>query len=136
MVRPLRRKVAGWWFDGGYAQVGFNDSIAQIYAAAVKHGNPKAIVTFNPGVQLIRWTKAEDYTAGELNEPFKVVPRSRWVEGSQWHAFTFLGPSWSHRDTRFSTEKWASWVRAVVAHEGVVTLDMGPNWNPQEGPMG
>ena len=129
-------KVAGWWFDGGYAQVGFNESIAQIYADAAKHGNPQAIVTFNPGVQLIRWTKAEDYTAGELNEPFEVVPASRFVDGSQWHALTFLGSSWSDRDTRFPTEKWTSWVRKVVAHEGVVTLDMGPNWDPQDGPIG
>ncbi|HQI27608.1 MAG TPA: alpha-L-fucosidase, partial [Sedimentisphaerales bacterium] len=37
-------KVAGWWFDGGYKWVGFNEEIAQIYATAVKHGNPKAIV--------------------------------------------------------------------------------------------
>ena len=67
-------KVAGWWFDGGYEHIGFNDAIADRYAAAVKHGNPKAIVTFNPGVKVIRWTKAEDYTAGELNEP---LPSSR-----------------------------------------------------------
>ena len=66
--------VVGWWFDGGYAHVGFNESIAQIYAGAARHGNPKAIVTFNPGVRLVRWTKAEDYTAGELNEPFEMVP--------------------------------------------------------------
>ena len=64
------------------------------------------------------------------------MPTSRLVDGSQWHALTFLGSGWSRRDTRFPTEKWARWVRAVVAHEGVVTLDMGPNWNPQDGPIG
>jgi len=75
-------KVAGWWFDGGYAHVGFNDSIAPIYANAVKHGNPKAIVTFNPGVQLIRWTKAEDYTAGELNDPFGQMNQVRAIKAA------------------------------------------------------
>ena len=61
-------KVCGWWFDGGYKGVHFDEAIARIYADAVKHGNPQAIVTFNPGVKLIRYTQAEDYTAGELNK--------------------------------------------------------------------
>jgi hypothetical protein len=129
-------KVAGWWFDGGYTWVKFNEDIAQIYAQAVKHGNPKAIVSFNPGVSLVRHTKAEDYTAGELNDPFGVVPAGRWVNGSQWHALTFMGSQWSRRDVRFPTEKWAQWVAEVTAHEGVVTLDMGPNWDPKAGPIG
>jgi hypothetical protein len=129
-------KVAGWWFDGGYEHVKFNEAIAQVYAAAVKHGNPNAVVTFNPGVKLIRHTQAEDYTAGELNEPFNVLPASRWVEGSQWHALTYLGSRWSGRDTRYPAEKWAKWVSTVVSKEGVVTLDMGPNWDPQAGPIG
>ncbi|MBN2292529.1 MAG: alpha-L-fucosidase [Pirellulales bacterium] len=131
-----KEKVAGWWFDGGYEWIGFNEQIAEIYADAVKRGNPKAIVTFNPGVKLIRWTMAEDYTAGELNEPFGVIPTSRWVDCSQWHALTFLGSHWSGRDTRYATEKWASWVRAAVLAGGVVTIDAGPNWNPKEGSIG
>jgi len=129
-------KVAGWWFDGGYEWVGFNNRIARIYADAVKRGNPKAIVTFNPGVRLIRWTEAEDYTAGELTEPFKTIPSSRWVEGSQWHALTYVGSRWSARNTRFPAEQWAQWISKGVAQEGVVTLDMGPNWDPQAGPIG
>ena len=129
-------KVAGWWFDGGYDHIHFNEAIAQIYAAAVKHGNPNAIVTFNPGVKVVRHTEAEDYTAGELNEPFRVVPASRWLDGSQWHALTYLGANWGQRNTRHPKEKWADWVRAVVANGGVVTFDMGPNWDSRQGPIG
>ncbi len=129
-------KVSGWWFDGGYAHVGFNEAIASVYAAAVKHGNPRAMVTFNPGVKLVRHTRAEDYTAGELNEPFAVRPASRWVDGSQWHALTYLGSNWGQRNTRFSADDWARWVTAATAKEGVVTLDLGPNWDPQRGPIG
>ena len=66
-------RVAGWWFDGGYEWIGFHDEIADLYADAARSGNPEAIVTFNPGVKLIRWTRAEDYTAGELNDPFEVL---------------------------------------------------------------
>lgn len=129
-------RVAGWWFDGGYQHIGFNELIAEVYARAVKHGNPHAIVTFNPGVSLIRHTVSEDYTAGELNEPFTHVPASRWVRGSQWQALTFLGGGWSQRNTRYPAERWAKWVADVVAKGGAVTLDAGPNWDPNAGPIG
>ncbi len=129
-------RVSGWWFDGGYEWVGFDEETAQIYAEAARRGNPRAILTFNPGIGLKRWTRAESYTAGELVDPFDVVPSSRWVEGSQWHALTYLGSRWSARDTRHPTGRWVEWTRAVAAREGVVTLDLGPNWDPQVGPIG
>ncbi len=129
-------KVAGWWFDGGYQHIHFNEAIARVYAEAVKRGNPKAIVTFNPGVRVIHYTSAEDFTAGELDEPFSNIPASRWLEGSQWHALTFMGSQWGRRNTRYTDDQWAAWVKAVTAKGGVVTLDMGPNYNPQAGPVG
>jgi hypothetical protein len=129
-------KVAGWWFDGGYEHIGFNNSIGEAYALAVKHGNPNAIVTFNPGVKVIRWTKAEDYTAGELNEPLSVIPPGRWLDGSQWHTLTYLGDTWARRNTRFSDAQWIDWARQVTEKQGVFTLDVGPNYDPAIGPIG
>jgi hypothetical protein len=129
-------KVAGWWFDGCYRHVHFNDAIGDIYAAAAKHGNPHSIVAFNPGVELIHYCSAEDYTAGETNDPFGLTPASDQLDGSQWHALTFLGASWGQRNTRFPADHWAAWVKSVVDHGGVVTLDMGPNYDPQSGPIG
>ena len=129
-------RVSGWWFDGGYNQVGFSESIAQKYAAAVKHGNPHGIVTFNPGVSLVRHTRAEDYTAGELNDPFEMNPSSPLMDGSQWHALTFLGHAWAQRDTRFPAKRWADWARTVTDNGGAITFDMGPNWDPRAGPIG
>jgi len=129
-------RISGWWFDGGYDWVHLNEAIAQKYAAAAKHGNPQAIVTFNPGVKLVRHTQAEDYTAGELNEPFAIIPTSSSVNGSQWHALTFLGTMWAQRDTRYPAERWAEWAHAVTAKGGAITFDMGPNWDPKAGPIG
>ena len=129
-------KVAGWWFDGGYQHIHFNEDIASVYADAVKSGNKNAIVTFNPGVQLIRYTQAEDYTAGELRDPFFIVPKSRWVFGSQWHALTFLGSTWGQRNTREATERWRSWFKSVTTHGGAVTFDMGPNRDSKTAPIG
>jgi hypothetical protein len=129
-------RVAGWWFDGGYRHIQFNEAIAARYAKAVKHGNPRAIVTFNPGVEVIHYTQAEDYTAGELNEPLSMIPKGRWLDGSQWHALTYVGNTWGQRNTRFSNAQWAQWARAVTTHEGVITFDMGPNYQPSAGPIG
>ncbi len=97
---------------------------------------PRAIVTFNPGVRLVRHTRAEDYTAGELTQPFDVVPASRWVDGSQWHALTHLGSTWGRHDIRHPTGSWTAWVRAATAKGGAVTLDLGPNHDPAAGPIG
>ncbi len=129
-------KVSGWWFDGGYEHIHFSETIAERYAKAVKHGNPKAIVTFNPGVKVIRYTMAEDYTAGELNEPLDTLPQGRWLDGSQWHALTYVGSNWGKRDLRLTDAQWSQWVKAVMAKQGVVTLDMGPNYDPAAGPIG
>lgn len=129
-------KVSGWWFDGGYEHIHFKEDIASVYADAVKRGNTNAIVTFNPGVKLIRYTKAEDYTAGELCDPFGIVPSSRWLNGAQWHALTFLGSEWGRRDVRHTTEQWQLWFKTVVANGGVVTLDVGPNMDAKLGPIG
>jgi len=128
--------VSGWWFDGAYDHVHFTEAIATIYAAAARHGNPASIVTFNPGMRLVRHTKAEDYTAGELNEPFSMVPAAPMVDGSQWHALSYIGTGWAKRDTRYPAARWAAWVRAVTDAGGAVTLDMGPNWDPDAGPIG
>ena len=129
-------RVSGWWFDGGYDSVRFDGRIASIYAAAARHGNAASIVTFNPGVMLVRHTRAEDYTAGETDEPFGVLPASRFVDGAQWHALTYLGSHWGARDTRYATARWTAWARAVASKDGVVTIDVGPNWDPKAGPIG
>lgn len=128
--------VCGWWFDGGYKSIAFNSDIARLYAQAAKHGNPRAVVTFNPGVSLKRWTDSEDYTAGELNEPFKHACVGRWLDASQWHVLTFLGKHWAARGTRYPDEAWTRWVTQVTGNGGAVTLDLGPNWNPSAGPVG
>ena len=128
--------VSGWWFDGGYEWCGFNDERAQIYAHAVKDANPGAVVTFNPGCSFKRWTCAEDYTAGEINEPLEVKVAGRWKGGSQAQILTYLGPSWGRRECRFSDDEIVPWVQSVVANGGAVTFDVGPNYDPAAGPVG
>ncbi len=130
--------VSGWWFDGGYEWCGFNDAKAQVYAHAVKDHNPSAIVTFNPGWGFRRWTCAEDYTAGEYPWPveYPVQVTGRWVNGSQAQILTYLGDNWGVRNCRFNDDYIIPWVQSIVANGGAVTFDVGPNFNPAEGPIG
>lgn len=129
-------KVAGWWVDGCYEHCDFNEEIARIYSQALKHGNPHAIVAFNPGVRRPEW-RTSDFTAGEINLPFEeTVHSSRTENGQQCQILTFLGDSWCRPNCRFETDSWVAWVQSVVRNGGAVTLDAAPNWDPAAGPIG
>ena len=124
--RRYGKDVAGWWFDGGYRRIRFSDEIADLYAAAVKRGNPDAVVAFNEGVRspMRRWTLAGDYLAGEINEPFRETCGGRWFDDRQWQLLTFAGSSWAKRDCRFADEQWISWMHPILKKGGAVTIDL------------
>ena len=124
--RRYGKDVAGWWFDGGYRWIRFNDEIAALYAAAVKRGNPDAVVAFNEGVKspVRRWTLAGDYLAGEVNEPFKETCAGRWFDDRQWQLLTFAGTTWGKRDCRYTDEQWIGWMRPILKNGGAVTIDL------------
>ncbi len=123
-------KVSGWWFDGCYdpdAMYRFPDPPNfESFAAAARAGNPGRIVAFNPGVlnPVITLTPAEDYTAGEINEPDKVVCPGRWVGTAQFQLLSYLGPSWAKSPPRFSNEQAITITRGIVDKGGVVTWDV------------
>lgn len=43
-------KVSGWWVDGCYSYVGYNDTLLKYYKDAALAGNPNAVVAMNNGV--------------------------------------------------------------------------------------
>ena len=118
--------VAGWWFDGAYRWIRFDDEIAEIYAAAVKRGNPHAVVAFNEGVQkpVRPWTQAGDYLAGEVNEPLDEACAGRFLGDRQWHVLTYCGKTWGRSDCRFSDAQWIAWMKPALAAGGAVTVDV------------
>jgi len=127
-------KVAGWWMDGCYECDFFDEEIGQIYARALKHGNPNALVSFNvglhqPGVPLVDW-KASDFTSGEIKDPFvESCESARNAAGQQEQRLTYIGHYWRKPDCRFTTEQWVPWVREFTSHGGAVTFDMAPTPN-------
>ncbi len=126
------RQVSGWWFDGCY----YPDAMYRhpeapnfaSFAAAARAGNPDSVVAFNPGVldHIITLTPEEDYTAGEINDPGKVVCPGRWVAKAQFHMLSFLGPTWCQKPPRFKADQVVAFTCAITDKEGAVTWDVPP----------
>lgn len=51
--------VKGWWIDGCFDYIGYNDDLLKIYKDAALAGNPEALVTFNNGVVRLDMTDPE-----------------------------------------------------------------------------
>ena len=124
--RRYGKDVSGWWFDGAYEWLGFDEGVARIYAIAAKSGNGGAVVAFNGGVRKRTLPLGSDYMAGEENEPLDVVcADSRNEDMLQWQVLTFMGDRWGGMTCRYPDEKWLPWLSAAREHGGAVTFDMG-----------
>lgn len=127
------RKVCGWWIDGCY----FADEMYRheeepnfrSFAAALKAGNPDAIVAFNPGVLIpvICHTEYEDYTAGEIAQALLECP-GPWVErnghNARYHILSYLGESWCKGQPRFPDELVIGYTKHIISKGGVITWDV------------
>lgn len=128
-------KVSGWWVDGCYAWIDFDEEIAKVYRDALKHGNPEALLAFNPGVRRSEWATS-DYTAGEINEPMEVVVESSSEQEKRIQFLTYLGDFWGKPETRYTEEEWSRWIQTILGGGGVVTLDVAMNRDLQTGSVG
>ena len=134
-------KVAGWWIDGCYPGaypngVAFDEAVAQKYAAALRHGNPDAIVAFNRGENYFgKHSAFDDFTAGEM-ALVTSLPTPTDVSPLVWHINTFLGTDWPTLDARYSYDQWTGWIAGINALGGVVTLNTTPIHLAADGPVG
>lgn len=136
-------RVKGWWIDGVY----FIDEMYrhpeapnfQSLAAAVRAGNPDALVAYANGVLNGVVTvdeETEDYTSGELDfslptnldrmdlTDYRIKSMKRWLNGKQYHVLNFLGEWWGAGSPRFPDELVVGYTKYVNNHEGVVTWDV------------
>jgi hypothetical protein len=126
-------RVAGWWFDGCY----WPNTMYRTpeppnfisFAAAARAGNPESVLAFNPGVvdRSLSVTPEEDYTAGEINEPERLMIRravAGTVDGVQVHVLTYLGSTWGKGKPRFSDDHINDFCRTIDRAGGVVTWDV------------
>lgn len=126
-------KVRGWWIDGCY----FADEMYRhnrdpgfrSFAAALKAGNPDAIVAFNPGVMtpIVCHTEHEDYAAGEIARALPECPGA-WVvrngHRARYHVLTYLGEFWCKGQPRFPDELVAGYTKYITSKGGVITWDV------------
>lgn len=121
-------KVSGWWVDATwmkeYRDSPHRERWFRMVADALRAGNPSALVTFNPGVKVDRYTGNADYTAGESDD-LMTLPSGRWIDGAQWHLWTYLGGWWSSGGTRFSDKQLGDFVSQVTAKGGSLTFEVG-----------
>lgn len=129
--------VAGWWLDGCYFgrdMYEFDDEPNWgSLTAALRAGNPDAIVAYNPGVKVPVITQGgEDYTAGELAGALHVghyapggfaLPLAK-VGEAQYHALTFLGQYWRVGPPRFPDALAIGYTQFVIGFGGVLTWDV------------
>lgn len=127
------RRIAGWWFDGCYwpntmYRTPDTPNFAS-FARAAREGNPETVVAFNPGVipRIISVTPEEDYTAGEIDHPERLVIRRAGngkIDGAQIHVLSYLGERWGGGAPRFSVDQAIDWSRKVAQEGGVITWDV------------
>jgi hypothetical protein len=123
-------KVKGWWFDGVvWPKEMYSSAIPpnfKSFAQAARAGNKKSLVAFNPGIKypIITQTEFEDYTAGELEEPWGVMCEDRWVGKAQLHILSYLGSTWGKGPIRYNSEKVIRITNTINRCGGVITWDV------------
>lgn len=119
-----KTKVSGWWVDGCYDFIGYNDAFLGQLAKVMKAGNPNSLVAFNSGIhpKVKYYSKWDDYLAGEM-EYFSDVPASQFLNGKQWHTLSYLGKYWARPGLRYKNEDMINYIKACNSAGGVVTMD-------------
>ena len=127
--------VKGWWIDGCYNWLGYNDELLKYYHAAAKAGNPDSLVATNGGVPKViplKRCSLDEYTCGEFND-FTVVPESRYTEdGAQMHILAPLGSfgddrpegAWHMRGLKRDAGYLADYIRRLKAVGCSLTIDI------------
>ena len=123
------KEIAGWWIDGCY----FADQMYRrpeppnfhSFASALRAGNPNSALAFNPGVSYppIDMDDTEDYTAGEMNEPWRIDVAGDSIGGDLLHCLSYLGTTWGATPLRFTPEDVDAITAEVVENGGIFSWD-------------
>ena len=118
-------KVKGYWTDGCYRFIGYDDHKLGILAEGLRAGYPDRIIALNPGVEdrVRAYSRHEDFTTGEQNS-FADFPLSRFVEGEQWHVLSYLGTGWGQPGTTKNKREMIDYVHGATMLGGVVSIDV------------
>lgn len=96
-------------------------------------GNEEAKAAFITPGSTYRYSKYENYTAGESNA-FEELPERRFIDGSQWHILSFLGThqyyddiwgigGWNALGCEYNADYMTEYVQKCNGRGGVVSID-------------
>ncbi len=133
--------IKGWWVDGCYESLGYNNDLLSVYHKAMLKGNPNILAAFNSGTASfvnkdgsdtpIKWYENESFTCGEDND-FNHIFSSRFTDGAQNHLLIPFGnyrdgnicAGWCNTGVRRSKEFVAEYVKKNNAVGAVITIDI------------
>jgi hypothetical protein len=129
--------ISAWWIDGGVFE---GADRYKEYTDAYKAGNPKALVSYNPGplgmTKDLRApvTEYEDFLAGETNWHLPISGFRPWdkkkyylgpdISGDQLHFLTFMGSFWGRGEPRFPDELVIGWNKHISNYGGTISWDV------------
>ena len=131
-------KIKGWWVDGCYSFIGYDEEKLKIIADALRKGNPDTLISLNCGVEarVSAYSISDDFTTGEMND-FVDIPDQRFIinangHKAQWHTLSFLGippdgnkyNGWCQPGSKYNGEYMREYVNKVHNYGGVVTIDV------------
>lgn len=130
-------KIAGYWFDGWYQSLEQYPNLSlERMSKLVRQGNPQRIVAYNFWIYPIE-TEWQEYWAAEMGGSLVKPPEARYItmgagKGLQHQSLLFADAPWVHSkpDTEmeaplFQDDKLIEYVKACLANQGVVTINLG-----------
>ena len=117
-------RVSYWWMDGSYMWEGWHEEPLIKLKAAIKAGNPNAIVSFSDGPS--DWDNhymQNDFTANE-GYGIEAIPDGRLMNGIQWQRYL---PLWEYDGdgSAYAIPEMVEYVRKVRENGGFMHLGSG-----------
>lgn len=117
--------ISGWFIDGCYDHIGYNEDILAEFAKNLKAGNPDAVIAFNKGWAyhnaFRKSSYAADYTAGEMygmHYPCKNLD----IDGIRWHHYLPMGHEYCAEHVVYTNTQMIEYIKTCVGNGGFLTL--------------
>ncbi len=121
-------KLAGWWFDHAYEEMGWTEDQFRTIATAARHGNGSRVISFNNGVGIYKYTPFDNFIPGEVNHINQYFPTDQFLSGAQWHTFFYMGTNWGSNERRYKNFDLINYMAQVLEKKGGVTINIGVNF--------